>query len=104
MAQILQINYEEMAAASQNLNAMSQEAEALLGRFDKEIQQLTGFFEGVADQELLAQKESCRQRLNHTPLMLAQMSTAIRTASEKIREGEEQAKAAISSIVVDDTN
>jgi WXG100 family type VII secretion target len=102
MAGILQVNYDEMDAASRQIQTLSADAQRLIESYNGEIQKLTAFFTGVADDEMLNQHQSCMAKLKFTPEMLQQMGAAIATASAKLREGEESAKAAISSTVTAD--
>ena len=103
MSQI-RMNYEEMAASSQTFMQMSQQADELVKRVKTESDKLSAGWEGVADVEFLTQIDSCMARLQHTPLMMSEVSTAIKVASDLIQKAEEEAKAQIASSIVDDTN
>ncbi len=103
MSQI-KMNYEEMAASSNTFMQMSQQADELVKRVKGETDKLSAGWEGVADTEFLAQIDSCMARLQHTPLMMSEISTAIKSASDLVQRAEEEARAQISNAIVDDTN
>jgi WXG100 family type VII secretion target len=103
MSQI-RVNYEEMAASAQAFLQMSQTADELVKQVKAEADKLSAGWEGVADAEFLAQIDSCMVRLQHTPLMMNEISVAVKTASDLIQKAEEEAKAQIAAIIVDDAN
>ena len=69
-----------------------------------EADKLSAGWEGVADAEFLAQIDSCMARLQHTPLMMNEISIAVKTASDLIQKAEEEARAQIAATIVDDGN
>lgn len=103
MSQI-RVNYEEMAASAQTFLQMSQTADELVKQVKAEADKLSAGWEGVADAEFLAQIDSCMARLQHTPLMMNEISIAVKTASDLIQKAEEEAKAQIAALIVDDAN
>jgi WXG100 family type VII secretion target len=100
----IRMNYDDMAASSKSFAEMSSRAAELVQNVRAEADRLSAGWEGVADVEFLSQIDSCMQRLAHTPLMMSEISTAIKTASDLIQQAEQQAQAAIQSTIVDDTN
>ena len=103
MSQI-RVNYEEMAASAQTFLQMSQTADELVKQVKAEADKLSAGWEGVADAEFLAQIDCCMARLQHTPLMMTEISIAVKTASDLIQKAEEEAKAQIAALIVDDAN
>lgn len=103
MSQI-RMNYEEMSVSSQTFLQMSQQADELVKRVKNEADKLSAGWEGVADVEFLGQIDSCMTRLQHTPLMMSEISKAIKAASDLVQRAEEEAKAQIAGTIVDDTN
>jgi WXG100 family type VII secretion target len=103
MSQI-RVNYEEMAASAQAFMQMSQTAEELIKQVKAEADKLSAGWEGIADAEFLAQIDSCMARLQHTPLMMSEISTAVKTASDLIQKAEEEARTQIAAVIVDDGN
>ena len=103
MSQI-RVNYEEMAASAQAFLQMSQTADELVKQVKAEADKLSAGWEGVADAEFLAQIDSCMARLQHTPLMMNEISIAVKTASDLIQKAEEEARTQIAAVIVDDGN
>ena len=98
----IRINYDEMRSVASEFQNQSNATQQIINSLNNRAQQLLSSWEGVAEQSFMQELESCRQRLNRVPEMLAQVSQALRTTADRVEAAEQEAaRAAASTITAD---
>jgi WXG100 family type VII secretion target len=99
----VQINYDEMNNAATQYQKMSDETAALAQKSMSTYTSITGYWEGVADDEMKAQMDTCNKRLNTVQQMFVEVSKAITQTVKTFQEADAQAKTTINSTIQSDT-
>lgn len=98
----VRVPYDVLRATAQAFDAQGGVIKRCLARANARNQQLLEGWDGVAEQEFMAQLASCRARMSRALAQLDELSTDVRETARIIEEHETLARAEIAHTIMAD--
>ena len=99
----VQVDYDAMTSAAGKYTQMSAKTADLAQESMATYNDITAYWEGVADDEMKSQMDTCQKRLVTVQQMFEEVSKALTQTVQTFQEADAKAKTTINSTIVSDT-
>ncbi len=99
---VIQIDYQTMRDTAGVFKAQAEAVNQIITTLNSKANDLSGFWQGTAEEAFLTELDSCNKLLLRVPNMLDEISTALNNTAARIEEAEREAAANMASTIVSD--
>ncbi|MFZ6026129.1 MAG: WXG100 family type VII secretion target [Chloroflexota bacterium] len=98
----IRVNYETMIKTSGQFDAQAQVVEQIMGVLTTRTEQLTTYWESVAEETFMQELQASRTRLTRVSTMLASIGQALKQTAANFEQAENEAAAITNNIITAD--